>query len=291
MDRLEARELAYFVAVAEELHFGRAAQRLGMAQPPLSRAISRLERRIGVRLLDRTSRRVSLSPAGEVFLAESRKALDAIDAATHRAQQASGCHRLTLAVRPGAGSDILPGLLDAYRLRPGAAPVEVVFSHDQATALRNGTADIAVMCSSDDLTGLHTIELVAENPVVLLPVGHHLARRPHVTLAEVRRQKAFQEACPATSLDEIIDLVALGRLIVVVGDGTVNRLGSTVAAVPVPDLPATRLLLAWPQLIPTPQLRALLDTAITITDRRVRQVRRSMVRSHVDSPGSEALAR
>ncbi|MCU1493992.1 MAG: LysR family transcriptional regulator [Acidimicrobiaceae bacterium] len=185
----------------------------------------------------------------------------------------------------------MPGLLDAYRRRPAAVPVEVVFSHDQATALRNGTADVAVMCSSENLTDLHTIELVEENPVVLLPVGHHLARRPRVTLAEVRRQKAFQEACPATSLDEIVALVALGRLIVVVGDGAVNRLGSTVAAVPVPDLPATRLLLAWPQLIPTPQLQSLLDTAKTIADRRVRQVRTSMVRSHVDSPGSEALAR
>ena len=71
---IEFRDLRYFAVVAEELHFGRAAKRLGLAQPPLSRAIARLERRLDVRLLERTSRRVILTPAGHVFLVESRKA-------------------------------------------------------------------------------------------------------------------------------------------------------------------------------------------------------------------------
>src|SRR5258707_7125527 len=87
-DRMETRELRYFVAVAEELHFGRAAQRLGIAQPPLSRAIRQLERRMGVTLIERTSRRVRLTAAGEVLLHEGRQALNAVTAATRRAQRA-----------------------------------------------------------------------------------------------------------------------------------------------------------------------------------------------------------
>jgi DNA-binding transcriptional LysR family regulator len=264
MDRLETRELAYFVAVAEELHFGRAAERLGLAQPPLSRAIALLERRIGVRLLERTSRRVALTPAGEVFLAESRKALDAVDAATRRAQQASGSRRLALAVRPGAGSGVLPSLLSAYSRHRDAAPVDIAFAHDPGAALRDGTADIAVMCSSDDLAGLRSVVLAEESPVALLPAGHRLASRPELTFAEVRRQEAFQESCPPAGLDEIIDLVALARLVVVAGDGVTGRLGGAVTAVPVSDLPGTLLLLAWPQLIPAPQLTALIRAASTM---------------------------
>lgn len=90
MDILETRELRYFVAVAEELHFGRAAERLGMAQPPLSRAIQQLERRLGVRLLERNRRGVRLTGAGEVLLQEGRAALDAAAAAVRRTRRTGG---------------------------------------------------------------------------------------------------------------------------------------------------------------------------------------------------------
>ncbi|MER6540533.1 LysR family transcriptional regulator, partial [Streptomyces sp900105755] len=87
---LETRELRYFLAVAGELHFGRAAERLGIAQPPLSRAIQQLERRLGVRLLDRDRRGVRLTGAGEVLLHEGRAALDATSAAVRRTRRAGG---------------------------------------------------------------------------------------------------------------------------------------------------------------------------------------------------------
>src|SRR3954447_24914952 len=99
MSDLEVRQLRYFVAVAEERHFGRAADRLGMAQPPLSRAIRDLERQLGVQLLVRTTRQVALTPAGETLLWDARVALDAVAAAARRARRAGAPEqalRLTL---------------------------------------------------------------------------------------------------------------------------------------------------------------------------------------------------
>ncbi|HUR08121.1 MAG TPA: LysR family transcriptional regulator, partial [Nonomuraea sp.] len=99
---METRELAYFAAVAEELHFGRAAGRLGIAQPPLSRAIQKLERRLGVTLFDRSGRRVALTPAGEVLAREAAKALDAVAAAEQRTRRAGLIEpRLVVALKPG----------------------------------------------------------------------------------------------------------------------------------------------------------------------------------------------
>jgi DNA-binding transcriptional LysR family regulator len=242
MDRLETRELVYFVAVAEELHFSRAAERLGIAQPPLSRTVSRLERRMGVRLLERTSRHVELTPAGLVFLDECRRLLQGLDTAVHRTQRAGGPPRLVLAVRPGTGSGLLA---QAVRSHDGAAP-ELVFTHDQAGAIHGGTADFALLCMhSSDLTDLEITEVTEEYPVALLTRDHRLARRAVVTTAELRQEPAYREQCPPMGLDEILDRVALGRLVTVVGSGVADRLTREVTAVPVADLPPTTLALGW----------------------------------------------
>jgi DNA-binding transcriptional LysR family regulator len=271
MDRLETRELAYFVAVAEELHFGRAAERLGIAQPPLSRAISRLERRMNVRLLERTSRRVSLTPAGKVFLDETRKALSAVDTAVRRAQQAGRPHRLVMAVRPGTGSGLLADVLNSYGRQRGALEVEIVFTHDQPALLRNGTADVGLMCGDGDLDGLETAELAQENPVALLPAGHRLAARAAVTIADLQREEAFRLRCPSGTLDEIVDLVGLGRLVVIVGQSAAERIGRAVVAVPVADFPGTQVVLAWPQQIPLAARTTFVRTARNIAAQRTRR--------------------
>src|SRR3954471_14179165 len=112
---METRELRYFVAVAEELHFGRAAERLGIARPPLSRAIRQLERRLGVTLLERTSRSVAVTAAGRVLLREGRAALDAVAAADRRTRRAGQpAARLVLVTKSGAAGDLLPAMLAAY---------------------------------------------------------------------------------------------------------------------------------------------------------------------------------
>ena len=243
---METREVEYFVAVAEELHFGRAAERLGIAQPPLSRTIGRLERRLGVRLFERTSRRVDLTDAGGVFLAECRRVLDAMDTAVRWTRRAAQQQRLVVTTRPGTGPGLLAEVVRAYERLPGAVPVEVVFTHDQLGALRSGAADVGLMCGRGDLEGMATAELTEESSVVLLPPGHRLTKRSAVALAELTREEAYREFYPPESLDQIVDLVSFGRLIVVVGAGVTNRIGDSVVAVPVPDVPATRLVLAWP---------------------------------------------
>ena len=105
---VETRELAYFIAVAEERHFGRAAQRLGMAQPPLSRAIRQLEDRLGVTLLERTTRSVRLTSAGTVLLAEGRKALAAATLASEQARRAGDAgSRLRVVTKPEGDAGLL----------------------------------------------------------------------------------------------------------------------------------------------------------------------------------------
>ncbi|MFJ5303178.1 LysR family transcriptional regulator [Streptomyces sp. NPDC088350] len=262
MDRLETREIVYFVAVAESLHFGRAAEELGIAQPGLSRAIGRLERRMGVRLFERTSRQVRLTRAGEVFLRESRTVLASVDGAVRRTQQAARPDRLVVAAPAGTGTGLLSHVLETYRRGPDPVPVEVRFTPDPTGALRDSTADLALLCAGHDLDGLDTVDLLDEAPVALLPAGHRLADRASLTVLEVRDEPLFREHAPPVGLDEVIDRVALGELVVVLGESAIPRLGPSVIAVPVLDAPRSRLVLAWPRATPTAAREGLVRAAL-----------------------------
>src|SRR5688500_4928889 len=179
MAALETRELRYFVAVAEERHFGRAAERLNMAQPPLSRAVQQLERRLGVVLLDRDRRGVSLTAAGVAMLAEARLALDAVDAVVRRTRRAAAPKPgLVLTTKAGSSHELLKRLLDSYAARPGAVQVDVLLCEigGQGQLLRNGTADVAIVHAPFDvLSGLETVEIVTEGQVAIVPAVHPLA--------------------------------------------------------------------------------------------------------------------
>ena len=153
MNTIEVRELVHFTTVADALHFGAAAERLGISQPSLSRSIARLERRLGFPLFHRTTRRISLTPAGEVFLADCRRLLAEMDGAIRRAQRAGKSGSLKLAVRPGAGQGVLTGLLDSYAELPGSGPVEVLYCYDEVSALHAGAADVALMCATSTTHG------------------------------------------------------------------------------------------------------------------------------------------
>ncbi|MFD6611559.1 LysR family transcriptional regulator [Micromonospora chalcea] len=279
---METRELRYFVAVAEELHFGRAARRLGIAQPPLSRAIRQLERRLGVTLLERDSRSVALTAAGSVLLREGRAALDAVDAADRRTrragQAATGGPGLVLATKAGASSELLPKLLDAYAAEPDAVPVEVLLCGigEQERLLRDGRADVALLhLPFDSTTGLDTEELITEQQVAILPAGHPLARRPHLLMAEVealpdlpmprwpRADGSYPDGPGPEVRDhaQLFQLIALGRTVVVLPESARSLLLADLAAVPVPDAPAVTTVIAWPPHSRSRALAGLIRTA------------------------------
>ncbi|NUT98762.1 MAG: LysR family transcriptional regulator, partial [Saccharothrix sp.] len=186
---METRELRYFVAVAEELHFGRAAQRLAMAQPPLSRAIQQLERRLGVVLLRRTARAVTLTEAGAVLLREARAALDAVEAAERRTRRAAADRPgVVLAAKAGASRELLSKLLDAYAAEPGAVTVEVALCGpgEPENLLRKGRADVALLHRPYDATaGFDFEDLHTEPQVAVLPAGHPLADRATLSFPEL----------------------------------------------------------------------------------------------------------
>ncbi len=249
MNTIEVRDLVHFTTVADELHFGAAAERLGISQPPLSRSIARLERRLGFPLFHRTTRRISLTPAGEVFLADCRRLLAEMDGAIRRAQRAGKSGSLKLAVRPGAGQGVLTGLLNSYAELPGSGPAEVLYCYDEVSALHAGAADVALMCATSTTNGLELLELLElgdERPVAALPAGHRLAARSSLAMADLHSLPEFSDALPHEPLDVIVDRVARGLLVVVVGEGVADRLGAAVTAVPVVDYPITHLVLAWP---------------------------------------------
>jgi DNA-binding transcriptional LysR family regulator len=188
MNDLDSRQLRYFVAVAEELSFGRAAERLGMAQPPLSRAIRDLERRLGVRLLERTTRQVRLTPAGEVLLRDARNVLEAIAAAARRAVNAGRpAPELRLALKADFDAGLLPQFLDAYQREDAAIPVELVLGGrgDQVKALRDGRADVAITPELSDGRGLDVEPLLHEPQLVALAASDPLAARSSLSLDDL----------------------------------------------------------------------------------------------------------
>jgi DNA-binding transcriptional LysR family regulator len=260
---VETRELRYFVAVAEELHFGRAAERLGIAQPPLSRTIARLERRLDVALLERTSRKVSLTEAGSVLLAEGRAILGALAAAERHTQRAAISRpALVLATKAGAAGELLAKLLDAYAAEPDAAAVDLLLCESQPhQPLHDGRADVALLHQPFDPTaGLDTEILTTEGQVAILPTWHPLASQAHVRMAEVTSLPdlpparwpgpggAYPEGPGAEirNQTQLFQLIALGRTTVVMPESGRANLLEGLAAVPVLDAPTVTTVIAWP---------------------------------------------
>ncbi|MFI7000904.1 LysR family transcriptional regulator [Nocardia sp. NPDC050175] len=284
MHDLETRELRYFLAVAEELHFARAAGRLGIAQPPLSRAIRQLEQRLGVQLFDRDRRGVALTDAGRVLLREAASALDAVAAAGRRTQRAGSPQRpLVLVTKAGASHELLQRLLDALAREPDAAPVEILLCEvgEQARRLRDGQADVALMHRPyDDLAGFDTEDLYVEGQIALLPAGHPLAAREKLTLAEVSdvpglpiaRWPRLDGTYPdgpgpeVRTQSQLAQLVALGKTLLVIPASSRAWQWPEHVAVPVIDAPDVTTVIAWPPSSRSQAVAALVRSAAELRD-------------------------
>lgn len=282
MDRVETRELEYFLAVAEELHFGRAAVRLGIAQPPLSRAIKQLERRLGVVLLERDSHGVALTPAGEVLAKEAVTALDAVAAAARRTRRAGNAEpTLVVVTKPSGDGGLLPAVLEAYARCPDAVEVQIMLRGVAARArpLRDGTADVAFLHSPfEDLTGLDTEPLLVEGRCALLAAGHRLAGRDSIVMADLEGEKfprwrGVPGSGPPDGLEvregsELMQLVALGRAVALVPESARSQIRRDLVCVPILDAEPMTLLLAWPESSRSRALAAFVRTATEVAAAR-----------------------
>ncbi|WP_038357619.1 LysR substrate-binding domain-containing protein [Bosea sp. UNC402CLCol] len=217
---MDLRHLRYFAVLAEELHFGRAAQRLGISQPPLSQQIHALERELDAELFARTSRRVELTAAGRIFLPEARAVLA-------RAELA-----LTIGRRAGRGeigelrigftasaplATIMPTLIHSFReQRPDVhLTLREMNSHVQMQELLDGGLDLAFLRMPDDPAladpRLATLEMQREELLLFLPRSHRLGRSParqRVALAELERDAFvhFSREAATSTYDQFIEL-------------------------------------------------------------------------------------
>jgi DNA-binding transcriptional LysR family regulator len=280
MSDLETRQLRYFVAVAEERHFGRAAQRLGMAQPPLSRAIRDLERQLGVQLLVRTTRQVALTSAGETLLTDAKVALDAVAAAQHRARHAGlSAPTLRLALKADYDAGLLPGILAAYEI----LPVDLLLGGrgEQVSALRTGRADVALLPTPFDAAGMDTEPLVDGPMLVALAASDPLALCTTVSLADLAgrqlpdgtpAERGFMAAPPEGSrtldLSQIMNLVEVGNAVWFLPSWVARRFARPdIAYRPVEELEPATLAVAWRASSRSPEVAAFVRVAREVADR------------------------
>lgn len=190
---MELRQLRYFLAVADELHFGRAAQKLHMSQPPLSVQVGRLEREAGVALFERTTRRVTLTPAGRHLQERARRIIDEVDdiRAEMRAYVDGLAGHLTAGFVSSANYTVLPEVVQLFRTRRPNVTLSLVplTSGEQFARLREGSLDVGIVRDEDPRADssprLSTQVVFEERLVACLPVGHPLAARSEVTPEEI----------------------------------------------------------------------------------------------------------
>lgn len=296
---MELRYLESFLAIAEELHFGRAAESLYISQPSLSQHLQRLESAVGVRLVDRGPHRVALTDAGEVFRDEARRLLGQLRDAVEMAREVGNGHTGT--VRVGfnypAGRRVLPPTLDRLaRVHPRLRPVLVEKrSGPQLSDLASGKLDVALVFGPPG-GSCFTSRVMFRTPLMaLVAPGHSLAGREAVSFAELAEhpcilfnrelspasydalvQSALQGGARLNIADEVDDSMATAMVVAtgaVVGFASAPRaveasgMGLTAVAL-VDPVPALDVCVVWPARNATPTARsflACLEAAVPFT--------------------------
>lgn len=199
---MELRHLRYFVALAEERHFTRAAQRLHIAQPALSQQIARLETELGTPLVDRTTRHVALTQAGTLLLTHARRMLAQEAAALAELDELSGLRRghLDIGAAQAMGPVDLARLLRAFHRRhPGVElTVREALSVDLNTAVHNDELDLAFVTGNTASADIESTQLATEDLVCILATAHPLAGRQKIGLTDLREDAFVMFAGSAT---------------------------------------------------------------------------------------------
>jgi DNA-binding transcriptional LysR family regulator len=288
---MELRHLRYFVVVAEELHFRRAAERLHMSQPPLSQQIRRLEEEVGATLLLRNQRRVELTAAGAAFLERAREILVAVEDAARQARrvQRGEVGRLAVGFVGSAMYSFVPELLRAFRDQSPDIALRLLElgTTEQLRQLEDGRLDAGFLRAPRARPGV-TIETVLEEPVVVaLPDVHPLAGRPLLRLGDLEgeplvlltpaRSPGLRDALAGAierlggeerivqevaEIQTVVGLVAAGVGISLVPESVRALVRHGVTYRPLAgDAPAVRLAMAWRTSDDSPVLAAFLEKA------------------------------
>jgi DNA-binding transcriptional LysR family regulator len=282
-----------FVAVAEELNFTRAAQRLHLAQQALSAQIRQLEERSGARLLERTTRRVELTPAGEALLPAARAVLEALDEGLAAVSRRAGHTRLRVGLSTTASVELVGEVLRRFgELHPD---VEVAVRNsafqEPTGGLAEGLADVAFVRPPFRADGLEMETVLSEPRMALLPKSHALAAsellRPEDivdepwiwvdgtdpeaaafwTLAEHRGGRLLRIGAHITSFDEYFSVVSAGLAIGVAPESAIRALGPSFPSlrfIPVEGLEPATVAVAWRSPGESEAIRAFVDLARTL---------------------------
>jgi DNA-binding transcriptional LysR family regulator len=196
---IDLRKLRYFVALAEERHFGRAAERLFIAQPVLSRQIRRLERELGVTLIDRGERQFSLAPAGSQLALDAPRLLAAAEAAFRALHRAARGAR-TLKIGFAAGLSTAP-TLRIFEAREPAVTTELrqIEWQEQASVLLDGRVDVALVRLPISEQGLVLVPLFREPRLAMLPVDHPLAKEERISVLQLADDAVIRHVDASTA--------------------------------------------------------------------------------------------